>query len=449
MTEPILSSSDLKPLFSVVFARRFRIVGILVGATLACYCVLLLLKLASYESVSVVMVKVPVIDFEFRVDPNPQVAPAYVDLAQADALLFNTHSLAVEMRSLAEPVAKEYGIPEEVSFKERDIFLKKLRRDTDLPNKLEAAGAKLSVNWQRDFFVQPEFFLGLFEIDQETLDQIPLYTMQEAFTVKTNIAQQTNINLVNQPFLNFKVRWGSPGAAAVFANIWSRLFVDRANDLAVEMGYNTEESVLRESTKIGKEVEAFRKKLADLQTRPEYQKMLKVEGLENSLYGSRSRLDMFGYVELHADIALQSGLVGELSKLEVEKAKAEGEAEAPKLASQVASVSKQIEELTAHAQAMRGEISAFNAEYHQIQFEIDQRNRLMAERLTTAMYSTTRFKSGYAIPPMSFVERAIPSKHPTGPPRSILSLVFGVLCAMLYTSWVIYRQYLVPAVAAM
>src|SRR3990172_5403909 len=105
MTEPIVTSRELLPLFSLLFRERFRILGVFVAATLICYGILLFVKIAKYESMSVVMIKVPVVDFEFRIDPNPQVAPAYVDLAQADALLFDTHALAVEMHRLPEPIA--------------------------------------------------------------------------------------------------------------------------------------------------------------------------------------------------------------------------------------------------------------------------------------------------------------------------------------------------------
>jgi hypothetical protein len=455
MTEPIVTSSELLPLFNLLFRQRFKVVGVFVAATLISYGLLLWIKIAKYDSMAVVMIKTPVIDYEFRIDPNPQVAPAYVDLAQADALLFDTHALAVEMHHLAEPLAKEYEIPQEIPVKERDAWLKRLRLDPEFTRKSTALSASLEEEWAKEFFCQPEFFLGLFEIEKETLDQVPLYIMKEAFTVKTNIAQQTNITLVNQPFLNFRVRWGSPGASAVFANLWTRLFVDRANRLAEEMGNSTEESILKESSKIEKEVERLKLHLAELQAKPEYQKMLEVQGLENALYGSRTQLDMFGYVELHADIGFQSGLVGELGKLELEQAKAEGvsgasgegippQAEVSRLKGAVVSSQAKVNQIKERAQNLRKEIAPFVAEFKHTEFEINQRNRIMSERLTTATFSSTRLKSGYLAPPVSFGERAVPSKQSTGPGRSILALAIGVLFSILYTCWVIYRGFLVP-----
>jgi hypothetical protein len=451
MTEPLVTSSELLPLFNLLFRQRFKIVGVFVTATLISYGLLLWVKIAKYDSMAVVMIKTPVIDYEFRIDPNPQVAPAYVDLAQADALLFDTHALAVEMHHLAEPLANEYEIPQDIPVKERDAWLKRLRLDPEFPKKVSVLSASLEEEWARDFFCQPEFFLGLFEIEKETLDQVPLYIMKDAFTVKTNIAQQTNITLVNQPFLNFRVRWGSPGASAVFANLWTRLFVDRANRLAAEMGNSTEESILKESSKIEKEVERLKLHLAELQAKPEYQKMLEAQGLENALYGSRTQLDMFGYVELHADIGFQSGLVGELGKLELEQAKAEGvsgasgdQAEVSRLKGAVVSSQAKVEEIKGRAQNLRKEIAPFVAEFKHTEFEINQRNRIMSERLTTATFSSTRLKSGYLAPPVSFGERAVPSKQSTGPGRSILALAIGVLFSILYTCWVIYRGFLVP-----
>jgi len=455
MTEPIVTSNELLPLFQLLFRQRFRILGVFVATTLVSYFLLLWIKIAKYDAMAVVMIKTPVIDYEFRIDPNPQVAPAYVDLAQADALLFDTHALAVLMHRLAEPLAKEYEIPQEIPVRDRDAWLKRLRLDPEFPKKATILSASLEMEWAREFFCQPEFFLGLFEIEKETFDQVPLYVMKDAFTVKTNIAQQTNITLVNQPFLNFRVRWSSPGASAVFANLWTRLFVDRANRLAVEMGNSTEESILKESSKIEKEVERLKLYLSELQAKPEYQKMLEVQGLENALYGSRTQLDMFGYVELHADIGFQSGLIGDLGKLELELAKAEGvsgasgegmptHAEMARLQGAVLSTQARIYEMRERAQKIRAEIAAFVAEYKQTEFEINQRYRIMAERLTTATFSSTRLKSGYLAPPISFGERAVPSRQPTGPGRSILALAIGILFSMLYTCWVIYRGYLVP-----
>lgn len=205
---------------------------------------------------------------------------------------------------------------------------------------------------------------------------------------------------------------------------------------------------MRESSKIEKEVETLKLKLSELQARSEYQKMLEVQGLENTLYGSRTQLDMFGYVELHADIGFQSGLIGEVGRLELEKAKAEGVSsttgEVVKLQGALASAQSKITELKTRAQTLRSEIAPFVAEFKQTEFEINQRYRIMAERLTTATFSSTRLKSGYLAPPVSFGERAVPSKQPTGPGRSILALAIGVLCSLLYTCWVIYRGFLVP-----
>ncbi len=451
MTEPIVSSSELRPLFNLLFRQRFWIVGVFIGATLCSYGLLLWVKIAKYDSMAVVMIKTPVIDYEFRIDPNPQVAPAYVDLAQADALLFDTHALAVRMHELAEGMAKEYEIPQEIPVRDRDAWLKRLHRDPEFPHKAAIASASLEVEWAREFFCQPEFFLGLFEIEKETLEQVPLYIMKDAFTVKTNIAQQTNITLVNQPFLNFRVRWSSPGASSVFANLWTRLFVDRANRLASEMGNSIEESILKESSKIGKEVDTLKLSLAGLQAKPEYQKMLEVQGLESTLYGSRSQLDLFGYMELHADIGFQSGLIGELGQIEFEQAKAEGmstdSTATNRLKGAVAAAQTKITAMKERAQNLRAEIAPFVAEYKQTEFEINQRNRIMAERLTTATFSSTRLKSGYLAPPVSFGERAVPSKQATGPSRSILALAIGILCALLYTCWVIYRGFLVPVLS--
>lgn len=449
MTEPILTGGDLRPLFRALFGKRFHLLAILVAGTLASYAVLLLVKIQRYEAGAVVAVKIPTIDFEFRIDPNPQVAPAYVDMAQSDALLYDTHSLMARMRRLAEPIAKEYELPETMTVKERDRILRALKKNAELPDKLRKAAEELAEDWQRECFVEPEFFLGLFEFDKDVVDQVPMYIMQESFTVKTNIAQQTNITLVNQPFLNLRVRWDSPGAASVFANLWATLFVERANQLSTEMGYSTEESILKESSKIEEEVAALHKRMAELEARPEYQKLLGARAIENSLYGGRARLDMYGYVELHADIGLQSGLLGELNRLMTESSRQSGKPaeEAGALAAQAREMAGRIRSMTEEARALRGEVADFAAEYRQVQFEIDQRNRLMAERLTTAMFSSTRLKSGYAVPPMVFVERAIPSTHPTGPSRAILALVIGVLCSLLYACWVIYRGFLIPAVS--
>lgn len=454
MTEPILTDKDLRPLFTLLFRKRFWIVGIFIAGTLASYGLLLVLKAARYDSIAVVMIKVPVVDFEFRIDPNPQVAPAYIDLAQADALLYDTHQLVNEMHSLAEPLAREMGIGQDLSMRERDTWLRRIRKDPEFPKKLADLAGQLDSDWKKELFVEPEFFVGLFELEKETLEQIPLYTMQETFSVKTNIAQQTNISLVNQPFLNFRVRWRSPGASAVFANIWTRLFVDRANRLAVDMGISTEESVMRESLKIEKEAESLRIQLAELRSQPEYQQLLEVEALEKALYGSKTRLDMFGYVELHAEIAFQSGLVGELGRREldqIQKAIAEGQLPGGATSTEVApseleidSLKNKVEEMQARARQMRAAIAPFAAEYDHTLFEINQRDRIMAERLTTATFSSTRLKSGYLTPPISFGERAVPSRHPTGAPRSILAVVLGFLCSVAYIGWVLYREYLVP-----
>lgn len=454
MTEPILTDKEIRPLFTLLFRKRFWIVGIFILGTLASYGLLVFLKAARYDSVAVVMIKVPVVDYEFQINPNPQVAPAYIDLAQADALLYDTHKLVNELHNLAEPLAKEYGIEQELTLRERDTWLRRLKKDPDFPAKLAELTTQLDAGWKKDLLMEPELFVGLFEIEKDTLEQIPLYTMQETFSVKTNIAQQTNISLVNQPFLNFRVRWRSPGASAVLANIWTRLFVDRANSLAVDMGISTEESVMRESLKIEKEAESLRIRLAELKSQPEYQQIQEVEALEKALYGSKTRLDMFGYVELHAEIAFQSGLVGELGQRELDYSKnaaaeniASGTASSPKLtamAEEIKALRAKIEEMQSHAQQMRAAIAPFAAEYDHTQFEINQRDRIMAERLTTATFSSTRLKSGYLSPPISFGERAVPSRHPSGPPRSILAIVLGFLCSLAYTGWVLYREYLVP-----
>lgn len=473
MTEPILTASDLKPLFQLLFRHRFRAILVFVLTTVLVYSALQFVKVAKFESVAVVMVKVPIVDYQFQINPNPQVASAYVDLAQADALLFDTHALAVELHRVAEPLASELGITFPIDSEQRDEVLRGLRRKEDLPAKLAALAEQFEVEWQKNLLSEVEFFLGLFEIEEETLDQIPLYVMQESFNVKVDIAQQTNVSFLSQHFLNFRVRWNSPGSSSVFANIWARLFEERANDLAERSGLHTETSLMREADKIDGEMEELKQTMAGYRGQPEYQTLREVESLENALYGTRSKFDMFGYVEIHADIAMESGLVGQLADAEMARAKAESEANAhgeaaasaygedlpaevaerqksldsqsAVLASQSASMRSEVERMIEQARGLREKVSEFDATYQQTQFEIDKRNRLMAERLTTAAISSTRLKTGYSAPPVTFAERSVPSRHPTGPSKAILAIVVGFLAMFAYFGWVIYRGMLVPA----
>jgi len=463
MTEPILSGSDLRPLLQVLFARRGRTIGILLLGTVLSFVFLLWWRTPHYQSGAVVMVRVPMVSMEFQIDPNPQIAPAYLDLAGSDGLFSDTYSQLLEMRRIGRPIADELDIPAEVNFKDRENILPRLRKSPDLPGKLVQAASALPLDWQKELFIQPDFFLGLFEFNEDKLEQLPLFEMQKAFKVKTKIAEQTNITVTNQPFLNFNVRWKSPGASAVWANLWSRLFVDRTNDITKAIGAATEVSILEESSKIEGEVENLQKKQAHLRAQSEYQKMLLVRGMENTLYGGSSKIDMFGYIELHADIATQTGLMGDLGKLEFEAAAAVSAAsaaitsgsnadetarlkrEATLLLAQVEGTRDRIGTLAAEAKSLRAEVAEFNAQYEHLQFEIDHRNRIMAERSTTAIFANTRIKPGYTLPPMVFVERAIPAIQPVGIPHELLAVVFGILFALLYMAWVVYREYLVPA----
>ena len=474
MTEPILTSQELKPLLSLVFRKRFRILGLFLLVTIAFYAFLRIVKFASYEAASVVMVKIPLIEYDVRVDPNPQVAPAYLDLAMSGGLLADTHALMRQMRRLAEPIAQELGIEEHVTTSLRKGWLPKLLDMPDLAERLSKAASTLPDEWQRDIFSDPEAFLALFEIHPKDVDSVDLFKMKQAFNVRSGIAAQTNVSILNEPFLTMKVSWSSPGAAALWANLWGHVFVDRSNDLTVETGVSTEKSLLTEAEKIESQLDRLKTERAAKRGSAEYQKLLKAQALENALYGGRTKIDMFGYVEFHASFSNEAGLHGKLSEVKLELAKAVGEASAlqkqmeeskdtpdpeaselrrqsnlaelktRQVAAQVAETERQIAAMSGEAQRLREEVADFESDLQRTEFEIEQGTRIFSEKVTTTTVSRSRLKSGYQIPPMVFVERAVPDKHPAGPKKSILSLAVGALVTLVYLCWIIYQGYLVP-----
>ena len=466
MTAPIVSSQDLRPLITLIFRKRFRIVGLFLIVTVGLFTYLKVIKFAEYESSAIVMVKTPLIDFDARIDPNPQIAPVYFDLAMSGGLLADTHKLLLEMRELAEPIGNEFGIESRVRPDERSGWLAKMRGTVDFEKRLEEIASLLPLDWQREIFRDPEMFLGLFELHPKDLGPIDLGKMQESFSVRSGIAVQTNVSVVNEPFINMKVSWRSPGSAALWANLWARIFVDRVNDLTVETGEGTEESIVTEGAKLEHELQLLNQTLTEESSQPEYQKMREVRAIENALYGGEAKFHLFGYVDLHGEISTQSGLVGKLGELRLKHAEAVAEAsallsmaegseeakraqiQAASLETQVAESERQIEEMATRARTLRGEIADFQSSYKQTEFQIEQGTRIFAERLTTSVFSRSRLKAGYAIPPMVFVERAVPNKLPAGPKKSVLSLAAGFFAALLYLCWVVYRGYVVPSVEA-
>jgi hypothetical protein len=466
----MVGGHELRPLFTLLFRKRFAIVAVFLIATIGTYFTLRLLKVATYDSTAIILVKIPLIDFDARIDPNPQVAPAFIDLARSDQILVSTHDALVQLRRLADPLRQEWGIEEYVTPDLREGWLPVLAKKPDLEERLAALGEGLEEEWKREILSDYRLFLALFEIKPEDIERVPLFVMQELFSAKTGIVAQTNVSIVNEPFLRLTVTWGSPGAAAVLANLWGHLLVEQTNDLIRMAGETTEDSVVGEVAKVEQQVFDLQARLAEMRADPLYQKMREAEGLENSLYGGRARLDLFGYVEAHADLSQQSGLVGELNRLQLESAAASGkamaiasevenstadrsslEAELPSLRSEALAteaaaraVEDRVNDLSDRARALREQVAEFEAEYHRTEFQSEQLTRLFSERLTTSLFSRSRLKTGYSIPPMVFANKAVPDKHPAGPKKALLSLAVGSLATLFYLCWILYAGFLVP-----
>jgi hypothetical protein len=475
MTEPLLTGGELRPLIELVFGKRLRIAAVFLIATIGMYVFLRVIDFASYEASSVAMVKTPMVDFDGRIDPNPQVAPAYLDLAISDGLLADTHDLLVEMRELAEPIRQEVGFEGEIDFHLRQDWILKLRQNEELAARLSAAAENLELDWQKEIFRDPVMFLGLFEIGSKDIHSFDLFKFQETFRIKAGIAAQTNVYILSEPFINLSVTWGSPGAAALLANLWGHLFVDRANELTKQTGETTEESILGEAAKLEEQLSGLKTRLTEMRGQPEYQKLQKIRSLENALYGGEARIDMFGYVEFHANFSQESGLIGKLSEAKMEMAQAIGETQSVKtLLAELSAASEevrlelmekgrwanlraaetigkvegmedQVEAMSQEIQELRQGIAEFESEYRDVEFKIEQGNRIFSEKLTTSIFSRSRLKAGYAIPPMVFVERAIPSKQRAGMSRLVLALAVGCFVTLVSLCWIVYRGYLIPA----
>jgi hypothetical protein len=105
----------------------------------------------------------------------------------------------------------------------------------------------------------------------------------------------------------------------------------------------------------------------------------------------------------------------------------------------------QVEAMSQEIQELRQGIAEFESEYRDVEFKIEQGNRIFSEKLTTSIFSRSRLKAGYAIPPMVFVERAIPSKQRAGMSRLVLALAVGCFVTLVSLCWIVYRGYLIPA----
>ena len=70
MTETMLTGKDLHPLIDLLFRKRVGIIILFLIATFGTYGTLKILKVANFQAASMVMVKIPLVDLDFRLDPN-------------------------------------------------------------------------------------------------------------------------------------------------------------------------------------------------------------------------------------------------------------------------------------------------------------------------------------------------------------------------------------------
>ncbi len=435
MTEPFLTGKDLHPIVDLVFQKRYKLLIVFLVFTFGTYGTLKLLKMASYSATSLVMVKIPLVDFDYRMDPNPQASSVYFALAESDGLLADVYQLTRELREAIEPVRKDFEIPDPISHDQREAYLAALRQKPEFRSKLKEASQPLVEEWQRDLLSDPMMAVGLLEISPEDIAGLPLYRLQQSFKVQSKIALQTNITIVNEPFLNFQVTWDSPGASAVLANVWGRLFVERANTLTIESGNVTEDSMISESGKMLGEADALRSSIAEMESTPDYQKVNRADSIERLLYGSKNTFRMHGYVEFEGVMFNEPGLIAELEKMKI-KETAE--------ASVVASAEDRVTALSEELQVLRRETVDFVARYQEAKASLMGIERIFGDRLTTSLFTHSRIKGGYYNPPMVFVERAIPSKKTVGPSKSILGLAVGAMVTLAYLCWILYAGYIVP-----
>ncbi|MCA9448483.1 MAG: hypothetical protein KC931_15280, partial [Candidatus Omnitrophica bacterium] len=93
MTQPFLTEKDLHPIVDLVFRKRFRLLLVFLAVTFGVYGGLKILKVANFQATSVTMVKIPLVELEYRVDPNPQAASVFMALAESDGLLADSYDL--------------------------------------------------------------------------------------------------------------------------------------------------------------------------------------------------------------------------------------------------------------------------------------------------------------------------------------------------------------------
>ena len=436
MTEPFLSGKDLHPIVELVFRRRYKILTVFLLFTVGTYGTLKVLKVAKFAATSLVMVKIPLVDFDFRVDPNPQASSVYLALAESDGLLADTYRTTRQLREALEPLAVEFEIPDFIPADQREGYLAVLRRNSDFRSRLKELADTFPEEWKQDLIADPMMAIGLLEISQEDISGLPLHRLQESFKVQSKIALQTNITIVNEPFLNFKVTWDSPGASAVLANVWGRLFVDRANALTIESGSVTEDSMMSESEKMQDEAEALRLRIAEMESTPDYQDMKRAESIERLLFGSKNTFRMHGYVELEGEMVNEPGLIVDHERMKATQ---------PDQATRTAEAEIRISELSKELQNLRRGTAEFVSRYQEAKASLMGIERIFADRLTTSLFTHSRIKGGYYNPPMVFVEKAVPGKRPTGPSKSILSLAVGAMVTLMYLCWILYAGYLVPS----
>ncbi|MCB9768253.1 MAG: hypothetical protein H6752_08675 [Candidatus Omnitrophica bacterium] len=406
--------------------------------TFGVYGGLKILKVANFQATSVTMVKIPLVELEYRVDPNPQAASVFMALAESDGLLADSYDLTRTLRETVEPICEEFGIPKHVTHDQREGYLAALRSKPDFRKRLSETAQSFEEEWKRNLLSDPMMAVGLMEISPEDIAGLPLHRLQESFKVKSKIALQTNITIVNEPFLNFTVTWDSPGAAAVLANVWGRLFVDRANDLTLESGDVTAESMNEERTKLQTEADTLRASVAEMESTDDYQKLKRADSIERLLYGSKNTFRMHGYVELDGEMLNEPGLIADFEKKKATE---------PDSATDFSEVAARIAALSGELQKLRHETIDFRGSYDQAKSSLLGLERIFGDRLTTTLFTHSRIKGGYYNPPMVFVERAIPSKKPSGPPKSILGLAIGVIATLAYLCWILYVGYIVPSLA--
>lgn len=436
MTEPFLTSKDLHPIVALVFRRRFRLLAVFLVFTFGTYGALKALKSANYSAASVVMVKIPLVDYEYRVDPNPQASSVYLALAVSDGLLADSFERTREIRERVQPIAEELGLPEFIPADRREDYLHAVRSKPEQRQRLREFAESLEEDWLRTLVADPAFLVGLFEIAPEDVAGLPLFRLQESFKVRSKVAVQTNVTAVLEPFLSFSVTWDSPGAAAALSNVWGRLFVERANRLTIESGNVTEDSLLSESGKMEVEASALQSSIGEMEAAEDYQKMKRADALERLLYGSKNTFKMHGYVEFEGEMMNEQGLASELELLK---------ARTPEEATRIASMAERVEALSEELRSLRAETVEFRTTYNRAKANLLGIERIFGDRLTTTLFTHSRIKGGYYNPPMVFVERAIPSKQPTGPPKSILGLAVGVMASLAYLCWILYAGYVAPS----